>query len=256
MKIRFVWIIIGILIFAVIVNHERNSGRFVRLTSPILAVIENSGRSTRRIVRIFRDIRTLPAENDSLNNRLSDLLSENARLNEIDHENQLLKDELKISSDQIERHIVAARIVARSPFSFFEVVTVDRGSKDGLADGQAATLHGNLVGKVVATSERSAQLQLITSSDAIIQARLQNSRSNGIVRGGVQGLQLALIAQDVVISPGENVITSGLGGTLRPGILIGTVLSVSSKKSDVFQTVAVKPATDMNTVDIVFIEVK
>lgn len=256
MKIRYVWIIISFLFVVVVINHERSSGSLVRVTGSILAAFENSGRTVRRTLRIFRDIRSLPAENDSLNSRLSDLLFENARLKEIEHENQLLKNELKISSDLAERRVVAARIVARSPFSFFEVVTVDRGQRDGLADGQAATLHGNLVGRVVATSENSAQLQLITSSDAIIQARLQNSRANGIVRGGVQGLQLELIAQDVTILPGENVITSGLGGALRPGILIGTVLAVSSNKSDIFQSVAVKPATDMNTVDIVFIEVK
>lgn len=255
MKKQVILVVVGLLIAALAVNQERQSGKLTRLGAPVLLTLEKSGASVKRTLRIWRDLRSLPAENDSLNSRISDLLAQNARLKELEHENTLLKDELKITSDQAERRLVAARIVARSPFSFLEVVTIDRGQADGVNVGQAATLHGNLVGKIVATAEHDARLQLITSSDAVIQARLQNSRANGIVRGGVQGLQLELIAQDVSVAEGENVITSGLGGALRPGILIGTVLSVSSKKSDIFQSVAVKPATDMNTVDIVFVEV-
>jgi len=231
-------------------------GSVERLFGPVLAVFYSKSVAVRKTVQVVRSLDTLPRENEDLNNRIADLLAENARLKEIEHENILLRDELKISSENKNRRIVATRVIARSPISFLDTITIDRGATEHIATGQPVTLHGSLVGKVISAADHTAQVQLITSVDAITQAQLQNSRTNGIVKGGVRGLIMDFIPQDTSVSPGESIITSGLGGSLHPGILIGTVESVISKKNDIFQSISIKPAAPITLIDIVFVEVQ
>lgn len=251
-----IWFIAGVVVLALVVREEQQYGRLLRAASPLLSYVYRVSNGARQLARISRDLPRLPKENDDLNNRVSDLLVENARLAEVEHENTLLHAELKVSSDRPSRRLIEARVVGHSPFSFLDTISIDRGVKDGILPNQPVTLHGSLVGKIVSSAHQTAEVQLITSSDAITQSQLQQSRINGVVKGGVKGLELQFIPQDVSITPGENVITSGLSNGIPAGLLIGTVLSVTSKKSDIFQSVAIKPATNMNTIDMVFVEVQ
>ncbi len=203
----------------------------------------------------LKNIRTLPAENNSLSNEVTQLLVENSRLKEVDYENSLLKSELKFEQTDPGRRIVAGRIIARSALSLQNIVTIDRGADAQIKVGQPVTLQGALVGKVVAVGPKTADVELVTSSSAITQAQLQNSRATGIVRGGIGGLVLDNIAQDTHVDPGENIITSGLGGSLPAGLLIGTVIDVVSQKNDIFQSVRIKSAINVERIDIVFVEV-
>lgn len=209
----------------------------------------------RKIGLVLRDLHQLPNQNEDLTKEVSRLLSENSRLREVEHENQLLRQELKIPADEKRFTILASHVINRSALSFLDVAAIDKGSLDGVIVGQAVTLGGALLGRVVAVMAHSADVQLITSSDSIVQSQLQNSRALGIIRGGIHGLVLDYIAQDTTVAAGESVVTSGLGGNLRAGIMIGTVEHTLSQKSDIFQSMSVKPTVRLNQIDIVFVEI-
>lgn len=223
--------------------------------TPVLNPLYQSSLGLRKIAMLTHDLKNLPKENEDLSREVSSLLSENARLKEVDHENALLKKELQISSPDQNRKLVEAKIVARSSLSFLDIVTIDKGSSEGIKTNQAVTLNGSLIGKITSTASRSSDVELVTSGNAITQAQLQGSRATGIIRGGIRGLVLEYIPQDVQVVPGEMVITSGLGGEMRSGILIGTIMETISKKNDVYQSFSVKPATNISRVDLLFVEV-
>ncbi len=221
----------------------------------IMRPLYRGSNGVRKLTLTIRGLRSLPKENEYLSGEVSRLLVENSRLKEVDHENTLLRDELKFSQGNTERHLVAARIVARSAFSFQDLITIDRGSQDGLSVGQAVTSSGALVGKIIGVGSHAADVQLITSSDAITQAQLQNSRATGIVKGGIRGLTIENISQDVPMAEGELIVTSGLGGALRQGMLVGSITQIISRKNDIFQAATLKAAVNINRLDIVFVEV-
>lgn len=255
------YLIIGLIVVSLLIIvpskvSDGLKGAVLFITHPIVAFVFNRSMSVRHWVLVFRDLKNLPLENEELTYRISDLLSQNTLLKEVEHENALLRDELAISHQIPERHIVAAHVVSKNVFSFLDSLVIDKGTSDNVSVGQAVTLRGVLVGKVTSASLHESNVQLITSADAITQAQLQNSRMNGLVRGGIAGLILEFIPQDTTVVPGENVITSGLGGDMRSGILIGTVISVISKKSDIYQTITIKPAAPLNAIDTVFVEIK
>ena len=54
-------------------------------------------------------------------------------------------------------------------------------------------------------------------------ARVESSRAEGVVRGSLEGLlYLENLDADAVVNPGDVVVTSGLGGSYAPGLIIGT----------------------------------
>ena len=55
------------------------------------------------------------------------------------------------------------------------------------------------------------------------------------------------------IELGEVVLTSGLGGDFPQDIVIGRVVQIDRNESDLFQQVIVQPASDFDTLEIVFI---
>lgn len=228
---------------------------FKKGLAPITGLIYRSSASVRKTILVIRDLKAAPAENQELSSQIAQLLTENARLKEVDYENSLLRSELKLSSSQPNRKLVGGRIISRSTFSFLDVITIDRGTKDGIKADQPVTLNGALIGKIISVGSGTADVELITSSNAITQAQLQNSRVTGVIRGGIRGLVLDYVPQDTPVTPGETVVTSGLGGNLRAGLLIGTVIDVISKKNDVFQSISIKPAVNISRVDWVFVEI-
>jgi rod shape-determining protein MreC len=83
---------------------------------------------------------------------------------------------------------------------------------------------------------------------------LQKSRERGVVVGELAGgVVMQYVSQQVVIEPGEPVLTSGLGGTYPAGILIGTVSAVQKLNYEVLQQADVTPGADFTHLEIVLI---
>ena len=62
-----------------------------------------------------------------------------------------------------------------------------------------------------------------------------------------------MIPQEVTVQPGELVVTSGLGGSYPPNILIGQVTSVRRRATDLFQRASVQPVVDFSQLNIVLV---
>jgi len=64
---------------------------------------------------------------------------------------------------------------------------------------------------------------------------------------------LELISPDVIIEPGDLVLTSGLGGGYPPDLIVGQVVNIRSRDLDLFQQATVQPVVDFNRLQIVLV---
>ena len=224
------------------------------IASPFQKVLFNSSQKTRNFFSEITNIKNLHWKNTELEAEVAALRKENSDLKETKAENDLLQKEFEVRGGQLDIKLLEARVIGREPASFLQSFTVDQGSNSGVKVGQAATSQGMLVGRVTEVSGLTSQVTLVLSSRSIVQAALQDTRTLGIVKGGLQGLYLDNIPQEEPFKAGETVITSGLGGDLPAGIIIGQVDKVTTPKSEIFQTFSLSTPLNFNKIEAVFIQ--
>ena len=74
------------------------------------------------------------------------------------------------------------------------------------------------------------------------------------IRGNIDGgLVMERIPQGETVSPGDIVLTSGLGGNFPDKLVIGQITEVLQRDSDMFQTARVRPTVDFGKLEEVMV---
>ncbi|RLC93664.1 MAG: rod shape-determining protein MreC, partial [Chloroflexi bacterium] len=134
-------------------------------------------------------------------------------------------------------------------------VTINVGARQGVKVGMPVVSSGaGLVGRIAQVNPRTAKVKLLTDADSQVAALLQTSRVSGLVVGQPDGtLLMQYIPQEDSIGDDEIVLTSGLGGTLPKGLVIGQVTKVLQEDYELFQAAIVRPAVDLSRLELVLV---
>lgn len=192
------------------------------------------------------------------NVRLRTLLAERER--RIDEAGRLA--ELLGSDQATGRTLVPARVVATalSPLGG-RSVTLDVGSRDGVrADSTVVTADG-LVGRVVTVSPWTSDVQVLGATGSVVGVRVGLAGTLGTVSSPAPGdseprprgsLRLSLIAPAAPVV-GDVVRTLGsIDDTpYAAGLVVGTVTAVDPDHGRVARGATVRPAVDVDAIDVV-----
>jgi rod shape-determining protein MreC len=165
-------------------------------------------------------------------------------------------DRLALIVDYQTRHpdqnLVTADVIARDTSSYLRWIIINRGTRDGIQNGNPVITDLGLVGRVERVTANEAWIRLANDPASAIDARLQTARASGTVFGELQGtMRMENIPQSAEVESGDLVLTSGLGGTFPPDIVIGQVTSVTKQQAQLFQQAEVRSTVDFNNLDIV-----
>ena len=139
---------------------------------------------------------------------------------------------------------VTGRIIGRSTDAWNQTITLDVGSDSGVASGLTVMAASGVIGQVIAVTPTTCQVRLLRDPQSGAAVLLQSSRAEGVVRGSLDGLlYLENISADTDVQPGDVVLTSGLGGSYVPGLLVGTVARVEGAPGDASRRILVTPNT-------------
>ncbi|MEO6222396.1 MAG: rod shape-determining protein MreC [Vicinamibacterales bacterium] len=199
-------------------------------------------------------LRGVAAENDTLKKRVLELegqmQAQAAMLNQTHELERLLK-----LQESLVAPTIAARVIAGDPAPGVLMITIDRGSADGIEPNMAVLGHAGVIGRVInRPTPHAAQVQLLISHNAGAGAITDQSGAVGPVRGGAGTPPLEMDYVDLLkdVKVGERVLTSGLDGIFPRGFLIGTV-ERAVKGSGVYSHIAVRPATDFGDIHVVLV---
>jgi rod shape-determining protein MreC len=154
---------------------------------------------------------------------------------------------------------VTASVIVRSPTFWQSVVTVDKGSDDGVAVDDPVISDVGLVGKVTAVTGGSAQVTLLTDQASSVTAKVVPLGVQGEIRpdiGNPQSLILDFITANDKVHKGQAVVSSGwhaegISSHFPAGIPIGEVTSASIVTQEASQQIRLRPYADMANLDIV-----
>ena len=202
-----------------------------------------------------RNLQDAKSEIDRLQAQIDTLERENEELREIQGEWQILQDLFNRARQSPDLTRQTANVIGFDTSPAVQSLIIDKGSNDGMVVGMPVESSRGLIGRVFRTAPHSAQVVLLTDNASAIPARLGNSRASGILTGGGPGGDLAIDWVDLKyqLEVGEVVLTSGLGGDFPQDIVVGRVIDVQRSEAELFQRALVQPATDFETLEIVFV---
>lgn len=215
--------------------------------------ITNASHYVENLWQIAHSINHLAQENSTLKAQNSELLAEVANLKSAKSENEQLREDLKFAASRPDFNLKAANVLGFSPTNLYQAFTIDMGEKDGIRLGQAVLSSGYLIGKVSKLSSETAEVWLLSNRSLVTPVQLPQTRTIGILRGGIRGLTVSDIPLDTKVSNGEPIVTSSLEGLYPAGIPIGTINRITSAKEDIFLTLLVSSPINVGSLSTVFV---
>jgi len=198
----------------------------------------------------------LTIELEHCRTKLGELESSIQHLQALEEENAALRELLGFKK-RLGFKAVAAKIVRRKPSTWWNTVTVNRGSAENLTDQQPVIASAGLVGKVDRAGKNESTILLLTDEMCQVSAKIEGSHEFGILTGqrtqhGAEPvLLLRYLAPHAKVKPGAKVFTTGRGGLFPPDILLGTIIEYRSGTFDA--EALVKPAVDFETLKTIFV---
>ena len=203
-----------------------------------------------RDVSRFRESRN---ENKVLRENISSLQKELLDLREANLENERLRKLLGFKESK-QFKFVPAMIIAKDPSGIREAIIIDKGKKDNVRKDMSVISGRGLVGRVRECGFSISRVLLITDSDSVVSGIVERSRDEGAVLGnGRAGLIMKYLELESGVKEGDEVISSGFGGVIEKGILIGRVVSVEKDASGLYLNALVRPEVDIAKLEEVLV---
>ncbi len=152
------------------------------------------------------------------------------RVIELENQNQQLReivgDETNVSGS------VRAAVIGRSADHWWHHLTLNKGTADGVSDGDMVSGPGGLVGRVVAVSPHTSRVLLVTDPTSQIGVKVSRSRSMGVARGQADDRVVMEFFEKVPdVKPGDVIVSSSYSQLFPKDVPIGRVELINLDKS-------------------------
>ena len=189
--------------------------------------------------------------------RIDSLMSENAELRK---QLESMKEELDIDYTINEYDFLNATVISRNISYWYNTITIDKGSYNGVEVDMVVVNSQGLIGKIVSTTTFTSEVKLLTTSDTNNKISVAISSNNKKLYGLIKEynynnnyLEVEGISNTESVSIGDLVYTSGLGGVFPSGILIGKVSKIETDEYDLAKIINVSPIADFDDINYVAI---
>jgi rod shape-determining protein MreC len=197
-------------------------------------------------------LRGVRAENRQLKEQIEQMRLEQVRLSEDATQAHRLQSLLAFKEQFIAK-TVPAQVIGSSGSDLSRSIYIDKGSNDGIAPDMAVITAGGIVGKVLRVYPSTSLVLMINDQSSGVGVLLEQSRLQGVLRGTPNGeLILERVMSDETVAPGQTVLSSGGDQIFPKGLPVGTVSKVSPGR-EMFLSVKVKPAADLNRLEEVLV---
>ncbi len=203
-----------------------------------------------------KNIKELNSENAKLKKELSD--RQNLIL-----ENKALKDQFaKSGSESLE--LLPAKVVGFPGFipgkSLPEYLILDKGLNSGVKKGSTIIIENYLVGKVIDAKPDFSKVELLNNKNSSFTAKvasLDGAEATGVIKGQNDEMNFENVLLTLTIRKDDQVLTKGdrdeNGVGYPPDLIVGKIITVEKKSSDLFQKAKVKSFVDFTNLKTVFI---
>lgn len=207
----------------------------------------------------YADYKALEEENQELKDQIAKM-ERSVRQAEADSaENERLRELLNLRPQEEKWELESATILERSSSNWTRSFTLSKGTDCGISVYDAViTSEGFLVGTVSEVGTNWCTVLCITDTDTSLGALVFRTDEIGVAEGDFQlmdqsKLKLSYLSPDAQLLNGDLIVTSGLGGFLPSGLVIGSVEEVKLDDSGSTQYAVLQPSADFDALTEVFV---
>ncbi len=193
----------------------------------------------------FASRSTISEENDRLQKEHLMLMARLQRLAALESENMRIRALLQ-SSKRVTEEVLIAEIQETSHDPYRHYLRLNKGSLDGIYEGQPLIDAHGILGQVVSVSILSSEAIMITDADHSIPVEINRNGLRTIAQGqGSDRLRLPYLPINADIEEGDLIVSSGLGGRYPAGYPVGVVNEVHRYPGEEFLEIYATPAAQI-----------
>lgn len=259
-----VFIVLLLVIVSAVVMNKRN-------LSPVEMAIKDSVILVQKVVyspiRFVKDkiteiskLHDIYEEYQILENKVQETDSIKAKNAELEDEVEKLRKTLDLNQTLSQDAYLNATVVNRNLGYWYNTITIDKGSKNGLEVDMPVVVSEGLIGKVSKVTNFNSTVKLLTSDDINNKISVKINVDGKNVYGLLSGYDKKTgafivegIADNTEIKKGSMVLTTGMGDIFPSGILVGKVSKITKDNFDLARTVEV--TSDVSFDDIRYVTI-
>ena len=255
-------ILLVLVIFSYTLKPDRELNKFEQIVKDVVTSCEKIVFYPFKLVinkvEDYRELKDIRKKYQELLPQVDRIDSLNAENIELRKELKTMKEELGIEHTLSDYEYLNATVISRNVANWYNTITIDKGSYNGVKVDMVVVNSQGLIGKVIRTTSFTSDVRLITSSDMINKISITISDGKNSIYGLIKNynyntgyLEVEGISNTLKVADGEYVYTSGLGGIFPSGILIATVKNITTDEYDLAKIIDAEPVVNFDDINYV-----
>ena len=164
--------------------------------------------------------------------RDAQLLELQTQIVELQSQNQKLKQILNYNEqEKAAKPLAVARVIGRSADNWWQQVTLNRGSSNGVQEGSVVRAEGGLIGLVENVTPNSSRVLLVSDLKSQVGVTVSRTGAKGVLRGdGSSEAVLEFYEKVPNVKIGDLIATSTYSQKFPSGVAVGRIKSLDLKR--------------------------
>lgn len=206
----------------------------------------------------FKSMVELTEENKTLKDQVSVLSYENKLLLQNKYELDELRELYQLDQKYLDYPKVAARIIDKDTNNWYNVFTIDKGTRDGLAVDMNVIAGNGLVGIITESYYNHSKVRAIIDDKSAVWGMFLKTSDTCVVQGDLLliedgKIRVEFISKDADVEDGYEIVTAHTSPKFLQGILIGYVSDIQLDSNNMTKTAYLTPVVDFERLSEVLI---
>lgn len=207
----------------------------------------------------FETLEQVRKENEKLQARVDELVTENNNLQEEKYELERLQELYKLDQSYADYEKTAAHVIGKDSGNWFSTFTIDKGSSDGIKKDMNVMAGSGLVGIVTEVGPTWATVRSIIDDSSNVSGMVLSTSERCIVNGDLTLMNDGKIRFEQMenneneVAVGDQIVTSYISDKYLQGILIGYISEVNVDSNNLTRSGYITPVVDFKNLQEVLV---